>query len=424
MSRRAANTPASFVSEGASENVPAARISEKPGASAAPTVGNESHAVSAATIENSAPGAAKAAHAGSGKSADGGNNATVGNAAPGAAKAVCASGGQEAAVGNVSTVGNNVPSAAEHPAFTLNPPRPQENLRTPVERTSRPPWLRVRFSETPGYLRVKRIAEEQRLNTVCQSARCPNQGECWAAGTATFMIGGAHCTRRCGFCDIATARPEALDPLEPARVARAVAELGLRFAVITCVARDDLADGGAAHMAAVLRALHRRTPHTGIEVLISDYQGDADALSCVLDANPDVLNHNLETVERLQKRVRPAARYARSLQVLRRARERRPDIPTKSGLMLGLGERADEVEQALCDLREAGVSLLTLGQYMRPSGEHLPVARWAPPEEFDAWRERALELGFSEVASGPLVRSSYRAERLARAPQPLRRRDG
>ncbi len=257
------------------------------------------------------------------------------------------------------------------------------------------------------------LVEEQQLNTVCYSAACPNLGECWSRGTATFMIGGNHCTRRCGFCDVSTARPEALDPFEPARVARAVESLGLRFAVITCVARDDLPDGGAAQMAATVRALRRRCPDTGIEVLVADYKGDDRALAAVLEAGPDVLNHNLETVERLQRRVRPAASYARSLGVLRRARELRPDVPTKSGLMLGLGEREDEVEAALRDLREAGVGLLTLGQYLRPSPDHLPVERYATPEEFAAWAERARALGFEEVASGPLVRSSYRAERLA-----------
>jgi lipoic acid synthetase len=292
-------------------------------------------------------------------------------------------------------------------------PRPAENRRTPLERGERPPWLRVRLRATPASARVAGLVKEQRLHTVCASASCPNQGECWARGTATFMIGGNHCTRRCGFCDVITARPEGLDPLEPARVAHAVAELGLAFAVVTCVARDDLADGGAGQMAATIRAIRGRCPGTGIEVLISDYKGDADALRTVLDAGPDVLNHNLETVERLQRRVRPAAGYARSLAVLRRARALRPEVPTKSGLMLGLGERDPEVERALRDLRDAGVTLLTLGQYLRPSADHLPVARFVPPAEFEAWAERARALGFEDVAAGPLVRSSYRAERLA-----------
>ncbi len=277
----------------------------------------------------------------------------------------------------------------------------------------KPDWLRVRVGQTAAFDAVARTVRERGLHTVCWSAGCPNRGECWARGTATFMIGGNHCTRRCGFCDVTTARPAALDPGEPGRVADAVAELSLRYAVVTCVARDDLPDGGAGQMAATVRAIRERCPGTGIEVLVADYKGDESALRAVLDAGPDVLNHNLETVARLQRRVRPAARYERSLTLLRRAGELRPGLPTKSGLMLGLGEREDEVDQALVDLRGAGVSLLTLGQYLRPSPAHLPVERYAPPEEFDAWAERARALGFEDVAAGPLVRSSYHAEKLA-----------
>lgn len=278
----------------------------------------------------------------------------------------------------------------------------------------RPEWLRVRLHATPEFERVQRLVTEQRLNTVCFSAACPNLGECWSHGTATFMIGGNTCTRACGFCDVATGRPGALDAGEPARVAQAVAKLGLRFAVVTAVARDDLADGGAGQMAATVRAIRQACPGTGVEVLIPDYKGREDDLRTVLDAGPDVLNHNLETVERLQREVRKAGRYARSLGLLRRAGELAPGTPTKSGIMLGLGERDEELDQALRDLRAHGVRLLTLGQYMSPSPEHLPVARWVPPAEFDAWAERARELGFAEVASGPLVRSSYRADQLAR----------
>jgi len=328
--------------------------------------------------------------------------------------------------------------------------RPGENRRVPLTRGGRPAWLRVRLpaaltapapvpalspvsagqgarragasaaadaapaADAAGvYRRVAGVVAEQRLHTVCEEARCPNRAECWSRGTATFMIGGERCTRRCAFCDVATARPAALDPLEPARVARAVAALGLRFAVITCVARDDLPDGGAAQMAATLRAIRRRCPGTGVEVLIADYKGCEAALRCVLDASPDVLSHNLETVARLQRRVRPAAGYARSLAVLRRAAALRPEIPIKSGLILGMGESAEEIEAALRDLRAAAVSLLTLGQYLRPSPAHLPVARWVAPGEFQHWARRARALGFRDVASGPLVRSSYRAERLA-----------
>lgn len=278
---------------------------------------------------------------------------------------------------------------------------------------AKPPWLKVRVRLDETYDAVSRTVSDQRLHTVCHSAACPNKGECWSRGTATFMIGGSTCTRRCGFCDVQTGRPAPLDPGEPARVAQAVSELGLNFAVVTCVARDDLPDGGAAQMAATVREIRSRCPGTGIEVLIADYKGDEDALRAVLDASPDVLNHNLETVERLQRQVRLAGRYDRSLGVLRRAGELRPEIPTKSGMMLGLGERDEEVDQALVDLREAGVELLTLGQYLRPSPRHLAVERWVPPEEFDAWAARARTLGFSEVASGPLVRSSYHAEKLA-----------
>ncbi|MDD9802028.1 MAG: lipoyl synthase [Deltaproteobacteria bacterium] len=315
--------------------------------------------------------------------------------------------------------------------------RPGENRRVPLQRGGRPAWLRVRLpaaltapspapegkarragaanaTDAAGvYRRVAGVVAEQRLHTVCAEARCPNRAECWSRGTATFMIGGERCTRRCAFCDVATARPAALDPLEPARVAQAVAALGLRFAVLTCVARDDLPDGGAAQMAATVRAIRRRCPGAGIEVLIADYKGSEAALRCVLEASPDVLSHNLETVARLQRRVRPAAGYARSLAVLRRAAALRPEIPTKSGLILGMGERAEEIEAALRDLRAAAVSLLTLGQYLRPSPAHLPVARWVAPGEFEHWARRARALGFRDVASGPLVRSSYRAERLA-----------
>jgi lipoic acid synthetase len=293
--------------------------------------------------------------------------------------------------------------------------RPAVNRTVPLAREGRPAWLRVRMRATPELERVKRTVAEGRLNTVCFSAACPNLAECWSRGTATFMIGGSRCTRRCAFCDVATGRPDALDPGEPARVADAVAELGLRFAVVTCVARDDLPDGGAGQMAATVRAIRARCPGVGVEVLIADYGGDDAALRAVLEAAPDVLNHNLETVERLQRKVRPAASYERSLSVLRRAGELAPGIPRKSGLILGMGEREEEIARALADLRAAGVSLLTLGQYLRPSPDHLPQDRWVSPAEFARWAAHARALGFAEVASGPLVRSSYHAERLAGA---------
>ena len=292
--------------------------------------------------------------------------------------------------------------------------RPVVNRRAPLERSGRPGWLKVRVRATPELEQVKRIVSERRLNTVCFSAACPNLNECWSRGTATFMIGGSRCTRRCAFCDVTTGRPDALDQQEPARVADAVAALRLRFAVVTCVARDDLPDGGASQMAATVRAIRERCPGVGIEVLIADYAGDEAALAAVLDARPDVLNHNLETVERLQRKVRPAASYERSLLVLRRAGELAPGLPIKSGLILGMGERDDEIEPALRDLRAAGVTLLTLGQYLRPSPDHLPLGRWVTPAEFEAWAARARALGFEGVASGPLVRSSYHAENLGR----------
>jgi len=281
------------------------------------------------------------------------------------------------------------------------------------KRPTKPPWLRIRYRDTPELERVQALVADLQLNTVCQSAACPNLSECWARGTATFMLGGNTCTRRCGFCDVLTGRPAALDPDEPARVADAIAALGLRFAVITAVARDDVADGGATHFAATIHAVRERAEGCRVEVLIPDFKGSTEALRTVLDAGPDVLNHNVETVARLQRRVRPAARYERSLQLLATSRELRPDIPTKTGIMLGLGETEAEIRQTLRDIVAHGCRLLTIGQYLSPGPDHLPVERYAPPEEFDAWRREALDLGFAEVASGPLVRSSYRAEQLA-----------
>jgi lipoic acid synthetase len=228
------------------------------------------------------------------------------------------------------------------------------------------------------------------------------------------MIGGDICTRRCGFCDVQTGRPAPLDPEEPRHVAEAVRALGLRFAVITAVARDEVRDGGAAHFAATLAAIYELAPSCRVEVLIPDFKGSEEALRTVLDAEPDVMNHNVETVERLQRQVRPQARYDRSLAVLAMSRRLRPDIPTKTGIMLGLGETVGEIRQTLIDIREQGCELLTIGQYLRPSPQHLAVERYVPPEEFARWEEDARGLGFRDIASGPLVRSSYRAEQLAR----------
>lgn len=280
-------------------------------------------------------------------------------------------------------------------------------------RRDRPAWLRIRYRETPELERLRRLVRDEGLHTVCQSAACPNLSECWSRGTATFMLGGDTCTRRCGFCDVATGRPLPLDPEEPDRVAEAIRSLGLRFAVITAVARDDVADGGAAHFAATIRALRRSAPGCAVEVLVPDFKGSDEALATVLAAGPDVLNHNVETVERLQRKVRPAAKYERSLRLLERARELAPGVPTKTGIMLGLGESADEIERTLRDVVGRGCRLLTVGQYLSPGPGHLPVERWVTPDEFAHWDRRARELGFDEVASGPLVRSSYRAEQLA-----------
>lgn len=281
------------------------------------------------------------------------------------------------------------------------------------EPLSRPSWLRVRFQQTPEYDRVQQLVGGLQLHTVCQSAGCPNLSECWARGTATFMLGGTQCTRRCGFCDVQTGRPQPLDAEEPARVATAIRELGLSYAVITAVARDDLPDGGAAHFAATIHAVRARAAGCRVEVLIPDFKGSEASLGTVLDADPDVLNHNLETVERLQRRVRPQAKYGRSLEILAAARRLRPDVPTKTGIMLGLGETEAEVRQTLRDIAVQSCELLTIGQYIQPSRSHLPVERYAPPAEFAEWEREARALGFREVASGPLVRSSYRADQLA-----------
>ena len=251
--------------------------------------------------------------------------------------------------------------------------------------------------------------ETHGLNTVCFSAHCPNIAECWARGTATLMLLGNTCTRRCGFCAVQSGMPRAFDPHEPERVAQAVKEMGLSFAVLTSVARDDLPDGGASVFADSIRSIRRLCPGVGVEVLIPDLKGNDEHLDLVFDARPDVMNHNLETVRRLQGHVRPSAGYERSLHVLERSA--RKGLATKSGLMLGLGERKDEVEQALRDLRAHGVEMLTLGQYLRPDDDHLPVDRYATPEEFEDLGVYARSLGFLHVESGPLVRSSYHAER-------------
>ena len=267
--------------------------------------------------------------------------------------------------------------------------------------------MKVKANLGPGYRENKRLMRSLSLHTVCEEAGCPNIFECWADRTATFMILGDRCTRACGYCLVDTRRPLPLDPDEPARVADAVATLGLAHVVVTSVARDDVADGGAAAFAATIAAIRARMPATRVEVLIPDCKGDPDALTTIFDAHPDVLNHNLETVARLQRAARPSAGYARSLAVLARAKT--AGLVTKSGIILGMGETAEEVRAAAGDLRAVGVDILTLGQYLRPSPRHLPVVRWWSPDEFDDLRAYALGLGFAHVEAGPLVRSSYHA---------------
>jgi lipoic acid synthetase len=276
----------------------------------------------------------------------------------------------------------------------------------------KPPWLKRRIPGGEGFQSVQRLISEGGLHTVCQEAHCPNIGECFSQGTATFLILGDRCTRDCRFCAVAHGPLGPPDPAEPGRVAAAVRELGLRYAVITSVTRDDLPDGGAGHFAATMREVRRLNPAARVEVLVPDFQGSEEAVAAVLAAAPDVLNHNLETVPRLYPLVRPGADYRRSLQLLEQVRRSSPAVPSKSGLMLGLGEREDEVEEVLQDLLGAGCRLLTLGQYLQPSVNHLPVQRFIPPEAFESWRRRALRMGFTEVASGPLVRSSYHAGEL------------
>ena len=257
--------------------------------------------------------------------------------------------------------------------------------------------------------------KDLRLNTVCEEARCPNIGECWHHGTATFMILGDVCTRACGYCAVPHGMPAALDAAEPARLASAVAAMGLRYVVITSVDRDDLADGGAATFAEAITRIRAAQPDCRIEVLIPDFQGSADALATVLEARPDVLNHNTETVSRLYRLARPGGRYPRTLELLERARTLAPDIPTKTGLIVGLGETWDELEQTLRDLRGVGVQILTIGQYLRPTESHLRMERYYEPDEFAALKRIALGLGFGHVESGPLVRSSYHAHEQADA---------
>jgi lipoic acid synthetase len=279
--------------------------------------------------------------------------------------------------------------------------------------TRKPPWLRSTFRTAPGYLRLKHTMRDLGLVTVCEEAGCPNIFECWADGTATFMINGERCTRACGFCLVDTRHPEPLDATEPERVAEAVERMGLGFAVVTAVARDDLDDGGAGAFAETIRAIRRRTPGVQVEVLVPDCKGDEASLAAIVEARPDVFNHNVETVPRLQRAVRPSAGYARSLAVLARAKE--AGLVTKSGLIVGMGESDDEVEATLADLRAVGIDIVTIGQYLRPTTHHLPVARWVEPETFDRYRLVGQALGIPHVESSPLTRSSYHARQAAGA---------
>jgi lipoic acid synthetase len=286
--------------------------------------------------------------------------------------------------------------------------RSKRNSVVPLD-TRRPDWLRVRLPGGPNYSDLKAIMRGLELHTVCEEAHCPNIGECWEARTATFMILGDTCTRACGFCAVKTGRPLTLDLEEPSRVAEAVERMGLKHAVITSVNRDELEDGGASIFAATIRQVRRRLPECGIEVLIPDFEGNEDALRKVMDAKPDILNHNIETVPRLYPPVRPKGRYPRSLELLQRAKRMDATVFTKSGIMLGLGEDREEVIQVFRDLRAHDVEILTVGQYLRPSVNHLPIARYWTPEEFADLKREALKLGFRHVESGPLVRSSYHA---------------
>ncbi|CAN2043811.1 Lipoyl synthase [Candidatus Magnetomoraceae bacterium gMMP-1] len=281
--------------------------------------------------------------------------------------------------------------------------------------TKKPPWLRKRLPNGGEYEKIRSLIKKEHLHTVCQEARCPNIFECFSKNTATFLIMGSKCTRNCRFCSIDMAAEFPLqppDPQEPTRIAETAKSMNLNYVVITSVTRDDLQDGGADCFACTIKEIKNKRPGTLVEVLVPDFQGDENALKIVLNAGPNVLNHNIETVKRLYSRVRPQAVYERSLNLLRQAKAYSPELPIKSGLMLGLGEQADEIEEAFQDLYNSECRILTLGQYLQPTEKHLAVKRFVPPQEFDAWGERALQIGFLRVASGPLVRSSYRAQDL------------
>jgi lipoic acid synthetase len=291
--------------------------------------------------------------------------------------------------------------------------RSASNTVVPIDR-ARPEWLKVRLPTGPTYENLRRLMRSKELHTVCEEAHCPNMAECWGAGTATFMILGDTCTRSCGFCAVKTGRPGVVDTEEPRRVGEAVAQMGLGHAVVTSVNRDELPDGGAEIFAETIREIRRQSPGTSVEVLIPDFVGRPESLDAVLAARPEIMNHNVETVPRLYPRVRPQARYERSLEVLRRTKERAPELVCKSGIMVGLGETRDEVVATMRDIASQGTDILTVGQYLRPSPVHLPIERYWEPSEFEDLREVGMTMGFRHVEAGPLVRSSYHAERHVR----------
>lgn len=279
----------------------------------------------------------------------------------------------------------------------------------PSKRTPKPKWLRVKLPTGESYKKVRELVSEHKLHTICESGNCPNMGECWGEGTATFMILGNICTRSCGFCAVITGRPDAVDPFEPARVARSVELMNVKHAVITSVDRDDLSDGGAEIWVKTVKAIRRKSPGTTLETLIPDFAGKWENLQHIINVGPEIVSHNLETVRRLTKQVRIQAKYDRSLEVLKRLKD--GGMKTKSGVMLGLGESVEEVYETMEDLRSVGCDVLTLGQYLQPTPKHLPVAEFIHPEQFEEYRVKGLEMGFRFVESGPLVRSSYHAEK-------------